>query len=51
MPATLAEWWTRFQSATHEEREAMLRPEEAPAKRRRGRGRGRSAGKQDHAAA
>ena len=53
VPATLAEWWTRFQSATPEEREAMLRPEEAPAKRRRGRGRGRgrSAGKQDHAAA
>ncbi|MGH8801505.1 MAG: polynucleotide adenylyltransferase PcnB [Casimicrobiaceae bacterium] len=42
VPQALAEWWTRFQDAAHEEREAMLRPDEAPAKRRRGRGRGRS---------
>ncbi|HEX4884272.1 MAG TPA: polynucleotide adenylyltransferase PcnB [Casimicrobiaceae bacterium] len=37
----LAEWWTRFQDADEAEREAMLRPDEAPKKRRRSRGRGR----------
>ena len=37
----LVSWWTRFQDATHEERLAMLRPDEAPKKRRRPRSRGR----------
>jgi poly(A) polymerase len=37
----LADWWTRFQEAGDEEREAMLKPDEAPKKRRRSRGRGR----------
>ena len=40
-PAELADWWTRFQEADAAEREAMLRPQEAPAKRRRSRGRSR----------
>jgi len=38
----LADWWTRFQSSDAAERESMLRPEEAPKKRRRSRGRGRA---------
>ncbi|MCC6193457.1 MAG: polynucleotide adenylyltransferase PcnB [Burkholderiales bacterium] len=39
-PDDLANWWTRFQDASPLEREAMLRPSEAPRKRRsRGRGR------------
>jgi len=37
----LVDWWTRFQDAPHAEREAMLKPEEAPKKSRRSRGRGR----------
>ena len=37
----LADWWTRFQAGDHAERESMLRPDEAPKKRRRSRGRGR----------
>jgi poly(A) polymerase len=37
----LADWWTRFQEAGDEERAAMLKPDEAPKKRRRSRGRGR----------
>jgi len=37
----LVDWWTRFQDATDAEREAMLRPDEAPKKSRRSRGRGR----------
>ena len=37
----LADWWTRFQSSDAAERESMLRPDEAPKKRRRSRGRGR----------
>jgi poly(A) polymerase len=42
MPRALADWWTRFQEADEAERESMLRPDEAPAKkRRRSRGRGR----------
>jgi poly(A) polymerase len=42
MPRALADWWTRFQDADEAEREAMLRPDEAPPrKRRRSRGRGR----------
>lgn len=35
VPQALADWWTRFQSATPEEQEAMLKPDEAPKKRRR----------------
>jgi poly(A) polymerase len=45
----LVEWWTRFQDATHAEREAMLRPEEARGKPRRSRGRGRKRREQDGA--
>jgi poly(A) polymerase len=37
----LADWWTRFQEADDAERESMLRPDEAPKKRRRSRSRGR----------
>ena len=39
----LVDWWTRFQDAGDGERDAMLRPDEAPAstKRRRSRSRGR----------
>jgi poly(A) polymerase len=37
----LVEWWTRFQTETAEGRAAMLKPEEAPKKKRRPRGRGR----------
>ncbi len=40
VPQELVDWWTRFQDATQAEREAMLRPDEAP-KKRRSRGRGR----------
>ncbi|HVE51653.1 MAG TPA: polynucleotide adenylyltransferase PcnB [Casimicrobiaceae bacterium] len=40
-PQALADWWTLFQAADADEREAMLKPEEAPKKRRRSRGRGR----------
>ena len=42
-PQALVDWWTRFQDASQEEREAMLKPDEAPKKRRRSRGRGRKA--------
>ena len=38
---SLVDWWTRFQTASPEERDAMLKPDEAPKKRRRPRGRGR----------
>jgi poly(A) polymerase len=42
--AALVDWWTRFQDAPADEREKMLKPEEAPKKkRRRPRGRGRKA--------
>ena len=41
MPQALVDWWTRFQDASDDEREAMLKPDEAPKKRRRSRGRGR----------
>ena len=40
-PAELGEWWTRFQDAGPEAREAMLRQDEGPKKRRRSRSRGR----------
>jgi poly(A) polymerase len=39
VPQSLVDWWTRFQTADDEERQAMLRPEEAPKKRRRPRSR------------
>ena len=39
--AGLADWWARFADAGPDEREAMLRPDEAPKKRKRSRGRGR----------
>ncbi|HSU43527.1 MAG TPA: polynucleotide adenylyltransferase PcnB [Casimicrobiaceae bacterium] len=35
----LVDWWTRFQTATDDERQAMLKPDEAPKKRRRPRSR------------
>jgi poly(A) polymerase len=38
IPVELADWWERFQLADGTERERMLRPEEAPRKRRRSRG-------------
>jgi poly(A) polymerase len=41
IPVELADWWERFQQAGSAERERMLRPDEAPRKRRRPRGRGR----------
>ncbi|MEP6996062.1 MAG: polynucleotide adenylyltransferase PcnB [Betaproteobacteria bacterium] len=37
----LADWWTKFQDADAAERERMLKPDEAPKKRRRSRSRGR----------
>ena len=41
-PVELADWWERFQCADTAEREALLRPDEGPKKkRRRSRGRGR----------
>jgi len=39
VPRALVDWWTRFQTATDEERQAMLKPDEAPKKRRRSRSR------------
>jgi len=50
-PEALVEWWTRFQDATQDERQAMLRPDEAPKKRRRPRSRKRRAGHAGEAAA
>jgi poly(A) polymerase len=44
VPPPLVDWWTRFQDAAPDARAAMLRPEEAPAKRKRSRGRGRRRG-------
>jgi poly(A) polymerase len=41
IPVELADWWERFQLADSAERERLLRPEEAPRKRRRPRGRKR----------
>jgi len=43
VPMALVDWWTRFQEAGDGERDAMLKPDEAPAatKRRRSRSRGR----------
>jgi poly(A) polymerase len=39
--AGLADWWTKFQDVDSAERERMLKPDEAPKKRRRSRSRGR----------
>jgi poly(A) polymerase len=39
VPHPLVDWWTRFQTASDEERQAMLKPDEAPKKRRRPRSR------------
>jgi poly(A) polymerase len=41
VPQALVDWWTRFQEVSETEREAMLKPDEAPKKARRSRGRGR----------
>src|SRR5437870_4959192 len=41
IPVELADWWERFQRADSDERERMLRPDEAPKKHRRSRSRGR----------
>ena len=41
VPMALVDWWTRFQDESAEARAAMLKPDEAPKKRRRPRGRGR----------
>jgi poly(A) polymerase len=41
VPQALVDWWTRFQDAGDAERQAMLKPDEAPKKSRRSRGRGR----------
>jgi poly(A) polymerase len=38
VPVELADWWERFQLGDSTERERMLRPDEAPRKRRRPRG-------------
>jgi len=39
VPQALVDWWTRFQTASDDERVDMLKPEEAPRKRRRPRSR------------
>jgi len=39
----LVDWWTRYQEASDDAREAMLKPDEAPKKRRRTRSRKRRA--------
>ncbi len=39
--AELVDWWTTFQDASQDERDAMLRTDEGPKKRRRTRSRGR----------
>jgi poly(A) polymerase len=39
VPKPLVDWWTRFQTASDDERQAMLKPDEAPKKRRRPRSR------------
>ncbi len=46
-PQEPVDWWTRFQAADPAEREAMLRPDEAPRKRRRSRRRGRKRAQDD----
>jgi poly(A) polymerase len=49
--AELVDWWTRFQDASHDDRDAMLRTDEGPKKRRRTRSRGRKKQDDDGAAA
>jgi poly(A) polymerase len=44
VPMELANWWTRFQDAETEERNAMLIPDTAPKKRARGRRKPRAQG-------
>src|SRR6185437_13378926 len=39
VPRDLVEWWTHFQTAPDDERQAMLKPDEGPKKRRRSRSR------------
>ena len=41
VPQVLVDWWTTFQEASDDAREAMLKPDEAPKKRRRSRSRKR----------
>jgi len=41
VPQALVDWWTNFQEASDDAREAMLKPDEAPKKRRRSRSRKR----------
>jgi poly(A) polymerase len=41
VPQALVDWWTRYQEASDDAREAMLKPDEAPKKRRRTRSRKR----------
>jgi poly(A) polymerase len=42
--AGLADWWEKFQHGTQADRDALLRPDEGPQKKRRSRGRGRKRG-------
>jgi poly(A) polymerase len=42
-PQVLVDWWTRYQEAPDDAREAMLKADEAPKKRRRSRSRKRRA--------
>jgi poly(A) polymerase len=51
VPMARADWWTRFQAESAEGRVAMLKPDEAPKKRRRSRGRGRKRAETADAAA
>jgi poly(A) polymerase len=49
VPMELANWWTRFQDAETEERNAMLIPDAAPKKRARRRRRGKTEGTAEQA--
>ncbi len=42
--AGLADWWEKFQHGTQADRDALLRPDDGPPKKRRSRGRGRKRG-------
>jgi poly(A) polymerase len=44
IPRELADWWTEFQDASNERREAMLVADTGPKRRRRSRSRGKKAG-------
>ena len=50
VPQLLVDWWTSFQEAGDDARAEMLRPDEAPKKKRRPRGRGRKRSGDDPAA-